>query len=213
MTRRVLLLLTITAAVCLIPWTAYLALNLPEQHHTDQWRLAWVGFDTALIGCFATAAWLDWRRRRLAIPMLGVTAALLCCDAWFDIMLESGSTARRSSVLMAALFEVPLAGFLVLRARILVAGVRGARQGRQEPQADVSRQVLNQISAVRAAYLTPADLERFTMEYDELLTRYRATSDQSAPESRTIALRLYAFPGNQPPTEHATPTQTDQRDP
>jgi hypothetical protein len=64
MIRRLLLVIIVGAGAFLVPWTWYLAGSLPDKHGTDQWRLAWVGFDAALVGCFVAAAWLGWRRRR-----------------------------------------------------------------------------------------------------------------------------------------------------
>jgi hypothetical protein len=87
MIRRVLLVFLGAAAVCLVPWTGYLAQTLPDRYEASQWRTAWVGFDVALACCFAGAAWLGLRRRA-AVPLLVAAAALLCCDAWFDVVLD-----------------------------------------------------------------------------------------------------------------------------
>jgi hypothetical protein len=122
MIRRVLLVVVAGSAVAMLPWTWYLAASLPDRHDADQWRLAWVGFDLALVGCFALASWLGWRRHRVAIPVLAATAALLCCDAWFDILLDWAAPDRWASLLMAALVELPLAALLLMRARDLLVG-------------------------------------------------------------------------------------------
>lgn len=106
----------------LLPWTAYIARTLPNQFDTGQWRVAWVGFDSALVACFALATWLGVRRRRAAVPLLAVTATMLCCDAWFDVVLDWGSPDRWTSVALAACAEVPIAIVLLLRARSLLAG-------------------------------------------------------------------------------------------
>lgn len=122
MIRRALLILIGASAVFLVPWTVYLADTLPDAYGTDQWRLAWVGFDTALICCFAAAAWLGLRRRRGAVPLLAATAALLCCDAWFDVVLDWAGPDRWTSVALAVFVEVPLAILLGLRSRSLLTG-------------------------------------------------------------------------------------------
>jgi len=122
MIRRVLLTVVGGSAVVLLPWTWYLAATLPSNHHTDQWRLTWVGFDLALMVCLAVGSWLGWRRRRAAVPVLAATAALLCCDAWFDVLLESAVPDRWVSVLTAVLVEIPLAVVLLMRARALLVG-------------------------------------------------------------------------------------------
>ncbi len=122
MIRRLLLVFLAGAAVFLVPWTVYLADTLPTTFDTGQWNLAWVGFDTGLACCFAAATWLGWRRHRAAVPMLAATAALLCCDAWFDVLLDWASPDRWTSVAMALCAELPIAGLLLLRARTLLVG-------------------------------------------------------------------------------------------
>lgn len=64
MIRRMVLVFLTGAAVCLLPWTVYLAHTLPDRYDTCQWRAAWVGFDIALLLCFAAAAWLGLRPHR-----------------------------------------------------------------------------------------------------------------------------------------------------
>ncbi|NKQ57559.1 hypothetical protein HFP15_32315 [Amycolatopsis sp. K13G38] len=117
-----LLVLLAGGAMCLVPWIGYLVRTLPESYETEQWRTAWVGFDVALGCCFASAAWLGFRRRRAAVPLLAATAALLCCDAWFDVLLDWSSPDRWTSVALAVSAEVPIALLLVLTARRLLTG-------------------------------------------------------------------------------------------
>jgi Helix-turn-helix domain len=119
--RRRLIALILACSAFLVPWIAYLASSLPDAYDTRQWKLAWVGFDVALLGCLTTAAWLGWRRRRAAVPVLVATAAVMCCDAWFDVMLGLNAPYWWVSILMAALVELPLAVFLLTRARLLLA--------------------------------------------------------------------------------------------
>ena len=119
--RRRLIALVLACSAFLVPWIAYLASSLPDAYDTRQWKLAWVGFDIGLLGCLTTAAWLGWRRRRAAVPVLVATAAVMCCDAWFDVMLGWNAPYWWVSILMAALVELPLAIFLLTRARLLLA--------------------------------------------------------------------------------------------
>jgi hypothetical protein len=123
MVRRMVLLFLTAAAVCLVPWTVYLAHTLPDRYDTGQWRTAWVGFDVALLCCFASGAWLGLHRRRAAVPLLAATAALLCCDAWFDVLLDWSSPDRWTSVLLAVFGELPVAVVLLVAARRLLAGI------------------------------------------------------------------------------------------
>ncbi|MFD2083304.1 hypothetical protein SAMN05421678_10390 [Actinopolymorpha cephalotaxi] len=120
MRRRPLLLFLVVAAVALVPWIGFLLVTLPDQYQTRHWRLAWVGFDLALVILLASAAWLGWRRRRAAVPVLVATAALLCCDAWFDVVLDWNSDDRWLSLATAGLVEIPIAVLLAVRARTIV---------------------------------------------------------------------------------------------
>lgn len=122
MSRRLLLLTIGAAAVFLLPWTAYLGRTLPAGHSTGLWRTAWVGFDLGLIACFAAATVLGARRRRAAVPILCATAALLCADAWFDIVLDWSDPDRWLSITLAVVAELPFAALLLRYAGKLLSG-------------------------------------------------------------------------------------------
>jgi hypothetical protein len=111
--RRVLWTAT-TVAVFLVPWLAYLAVTLPDRHRAHQWRLAWVGFDVALVLGFAATAWFGWRRRQVVVTAFVVTATLLLCDAWFDVTLSWGGREQTASIVTAVGGEIPLALFLLV---------------------------------------------------------------------------------------------------
>jgi DNA-binding transcriptional ArsR family regulator len=136
--RARLLALLGVGCVVLPPWTVYLAVSLPDQYDAQQWKLVWVGYDVALLGCLAAAGWLGLRRRRAAVPVLAVTATLLLCDAWFDVMLDWNGPGWWTSILMAVLVELPLAGFLLVRAG---AALTVAKPWREINERDV-REVL-----------------------------------------------------------------------
>jgi hypothetical protein len=100
-----------TVAVGLIPWALYLTYALPSRHVSHDWKVAWAGFDVALvsvlvataIGVLLSAAWLE--------ASAAVAAALLVTDAWFDIVLAGSGDERREAILLAGVAEVPLALF------------------------------------------------------------------------------------------------------
>jgi hypothetical protein len=110
------------AAVCvfLSVWIALLAVTLPTRYTAAEWGPAWVGFDVALLAAFVATGWALWRRRQVVIAFLIVTATLLCCDAWFDCMLDWGTSSFWVSLASALLAELPVATILVLRARWLM---------------------------------------------------------------------------------------------
>jgi hypothetical protein len=110
--RRVLVPAT-AAAVVLVPWLAYLAATLPDRQRAHNWRLAWVGFDGALMLAFAATAWFGWRGRQIVITAFLVTATLLLCDAWFDVALSWGGREQNTSILTAVAGEIPFAVFLL----------------------------------------------------------------------------------------------------
>lgn len=122
MTRRLLLVLLAVCAVVLLPWTAYLGHTLPTSHEADGWRVAWVGFDIGLLLLLAAALLLGQRRHPMATSMMTATAALLLCDAWFDIVLDWGSDDAWVSAASAVFIEIPLAAVLFVSGRQLLSG-------------------------------------------------------------------------------------------
>jgi hypothetical protein len=128
------------AACCLglVPWTIGLALSLPRSYLIGNWPLAWVGFDVILLVSLGTSALALWRRRLLAIPASLITAALLLCDAWFDIVTAHGGRCLLLSVATALLAEIPIAALLGLTSiRMLYASDAARRTGASRPAARV----------------------------------------------------------------------------
>ncbi|MEV6771309.1 hypothetical protein AB0N05_22080 [Nocardia sp. NPDC051030] len=178
MNRRVLLLITAGGAVVLVPWTVFLAHDLPDGFTTDQWRLAWVGFDVMLLAGLGSSAWLGFRRRRAAVPVLIATAALLFCDAWFDVVLDWSGESRWSSLLMAVCLEIPLALFLSLRARYLLSANNPPRVvTAQEARAVLANPVRQQI--MQALTLDPTTVQ-------SLAVRLHADPADVVSELRTL---------------------------
>jgi hypothetical protein len=91
-----------------LPWTAYLAMTLPQQAHTHHYRLAWVGFDAMLIVVLLLTAYVAWRGNRLVGLLATITATMLVVDAWFDTTTANRAD-RPMAILSAALVELPLA--------------------------------------------------------------------------------------------------------
>jgi hypothetical protein len=119
--RRVILLgVIIVCCLALAAWTGLLAATLPRYYRSGGWRGAWVGFDIALLLAFAATGWASWRRRQMLIICLVVLATLLCCDAWFDVVLDAHTPGFQESLLSALLIELPLAALATLGARRLL---------------------------------------------------------------------------------------------
>ena len=95
-------------AVFLVPWTLWLTFSLPSKHVSRHYDVAWVGFDVILAGMFAVTALAAYRRSRFLAVFAAATAAMLVCDAWFDIV--TSSPAERTEAILEAVFgELPLA--------------------------------------------------------------------------------------------------------
>ena len=100
-------------AVALVPWTLYLTFTLPARHVTFHYDLAWVGFDVALAASFAATAWAAFRGSQWLVPLAAVTATMLCCDVWFDIVTSRSGSEMWEAVAEAVLVELPLAALCV----------------------------------------------------------------------------------------------------
>jgi hypothetical protein len=118
--RKLALTLAIGCCIFLAGWIGVLAVTLPSRYSSGGWRGAWVGFDVALLLAFASVAWTAWRGKQLLIVCLIVTATLLCCDAWFDLTLDWGTSGIWFSLLSAVFAELPLAILMALGARRLL---------------------------------------------------------------------------------------------
>jgi len=118
--RRLGLLVSGIACAVLAGWIVVLTLTLHRSFHAQHWKGAWVGFDIVMLLAFAATGWEFWRGRRGVIAWLLVTATLLCCDAWFDVILDLGTRNEWGSVGSAVLVELPLAFLLFTAARRLL---------------------------------------------------------------------------------------------
>jgi hypothetical protein len=118
--RRLGTLLLVIACIILAAWIVVLVLTLHRHFTATHWRLAWVGFDVFELTGFAITAWAFWRGRQIVIASLLVTATLLCCDAWFDVLLDLGTSGVWLSIASAVFVELPLAFLMLNAARRLI---------------------------------------------------------------------------------------------
>jgi len=136
--RKLGVLFSIVACTVLVGWIIVLLFTLHRSFHAHYWRLAWVGFDIVLLLAFAATGWAFWRRRQIVIACLVVTGTLLCCDAWFDVMLDLGTSGEWESIASAVVVELPIAFLMFAAARRLirlnaVVAVSGAGNGEPVP--------------------------------------------------------------------------------
>ncbi len=118
--RKLFLVGVVICCVVLVVWIGVLAATLPRFYRAGSWRGAWVGFDVALLVAFAVTGWAAWRRRQFLIISLVVLATLLCCDAWFDVVLDARTKGFELSLLTALVVELPLAAVAILVTRRLL---------------------------------------------------------------------------------------------
>lgn len=118
--RRLGVLFSIVSCTVLIGWIVVLLLTLRREYTATHWRLAWVGFDIVLLAAFSATGWAFWRGRQIVIACLLVTASLLCCDAWFDVILDLGTSGIWMSIASAVVVELPLAFLMFSAARRLI---------------------------------------------------------------------------------------------
>jgi hypothetical protein len=118
--RRLGALVSIICCTVLVGWIIVLTLTLHRSFHAQHWRGAWVGFDVIELLAFAATGWAFWRGRQIVIACLLVTGTLLCCDAWFDVILDLGTRDVWGSVASAAFVELPIAFLMFNAARRLI---------------------------------------------------------------------------------------------
>ena len=109
--RRRFVAVVATASLLMIPWVAALTWTLPPRYLAGHWRATWVGFDLVLGAALALTAWAAVRRRQVVVLTALISATLLACDAWFDIMTAAGPD-RWVSLATSVLVELPLAVWL-----------------------------------------------------------------------------------------------------
>jgi hypothetical protein len=119
-------------AILLVPWVLYLTFTLPSRHVTFHYDLAWVGFDIALAVSLAATAWAALRGSQWLVAFAAISATMLCCDAWFDVITSHAGDDLFEAIAEAALVELPLAalcGLIVYDAeRFLAATVTRFRR-------------------------------------------------------------------------------------
>jgi hypothetical protein len=137
--RRLGVLVSLVACIALLGWIIVLILTLHRHYTATHWRFAWVGFDLLLLAAFAVTGWAFWRGRQVVIACMLVTATLLCCDAWFDVILDLGTSGVWMSLASAVVIELPLA-FILFRAsrRLIMLSALVAMSSRGDVEAKPS---------------------------------------------------------------------------
>ena len=125
--RGVFLTLLLFGTFGLVVWTIYLGWVLPRTYVAGNWRLAWVGLDSAQVVVLLFTTWAAYRRRVIIIFFATASASMFLIDAWFDI-----TTARtgelQNSLLAALVVEIPAAMVLLIVSSVVVRRVLRAWQ-------------------------------------------------------------------------------------
>lgn len=123
------------AALVLLPWSVLLATRLPSRHLSTHWDLAWSGFDVALAATLAAVAVCALRHSPWLEGAASAAAALLICDAWFDLLTAATGKELFIAALEAALVELPMALLCLAIARRAERAWRDvSRTGRAQPE-------------------------------------------------------------------------------
>lgn len=105
------------AALVLVPWVVFLVRDLPSDHRSAHWDVAWGGFDIVLALLLIGVAVAAWRRSAWLEGAATAAATLLFVDAWFDILTSSNRGELVAAIFEAVLVELPIAVFCVFLAR------------------------------------------------------------------------------------------------
>jgi len=143
--RKLGVLFSVVACTVLVGWIIVLLFTLHRSFHAHYWRLAWVGFDIVLLFGFAATGWGFWRRRQIVIACLLGSGTLLCCDGWFDVMRDLGTSGQWVSIASAVVVELPIAFLMFAAARRLIrlaAVVAVSESGDQDPAPSLWRMPL-----------------------------------------------------------------------
>jgi hypothetical protein len=99
----------IIMAVVLSPWMVYLASSLPTHYLSSHWDISWVGLDIGItLSIFITGILAKMRSKLLAISST-MTGTFLLIDAWFDVTTSTRGTELKEALILAILFEIPIA--------------------------------------------------------------------------------------------------------
>jgi len=96
-------------AVVLVPWIVITSIVLPSRQVSENFDVAWSGYDVGLFVALASTAVCALRRSRYLTVAASAAGALLVADAWFDVVTAPGGWNLGQSIAMSVLVELPLA--------------------------------------------------------------------------------------------------------
>lgn len=100
------------AAFLLVPWIAFLVVELPGHALRRSLAISWIGLDLVELGALLLVASLLRRGHRATSPVAAVAATLLTLDAWFDLTSAAPRLEYALAIFLACAAELPLAALL-----------------------------------------------------------------------------------------------------
>lgn len=122
-----------TAAVVLVPWSIALTTKLPAHHIARHWDIAWAGFDAGLALMLLATVVAAVRESPWLASLALAAAALLLCDAWFDVITAAGGPDLGPALAAAVIVELPLATTCALVARSVLPSQRHSTANEERP--------------------------------------------------------------------------------
>ena len=103
--------LLLALGVFTLPWTANLAVDLPDKSEAAHYDASWVGFDLLLCALLVRTGWSLLRQRAYVEVTAAMTAVMLFIDAWFDVLSAPTPKDFAVALALALCAEVPLGVF------------------------------------------------------------------------------------------------------
>ena len=97
------------SAIVLVAWMVFLASTLHGTMEVNHWATVWIGLDTMEALSLAALGVLLVRHDHRARTAATVSATLFGMDAWFDVMFSLTAEDFIQALVLAVLFEIPLA--------------------------------------------------------------------------------------------------------
>ncbi|MBS2532636.1 hypothetical protein KGQ20_07605 [Catenulispora sp. NF23] len=145
--------LLLALGVFTLPWTANLAVYLPDKSEAAHYNASWVGFDLLLCALLIRTGWSLLHRRAYVEVTAAMTAVMLFIDAWFDVLSAPTTKEFIVALGLALCVEVPLGVFC------LWVSIRAEyeRRRREELMSALVRRLLalNRRTAARRGHRLP----------------------------------------------------------
>jgi len=115
------------ASVALVPWSVALTTQLPAHQLVHHWDVAWAGFDVGMAIVLAATVGAALRGSSWLAGLAMGAAAMLVCDAWFDVVTSANAVDFWVALGSATAIELPLALVCVVVSRRALDASRTTR--------------------------------------------------------------------------------------